>query len=192
LCYAKTLTAAVALAVTAYAQTSAAVDPAGQGLSVTQPSSSVWWVQGGQNTLAWTCRNTQISTFTVVVMNSNPQILAAPEAYLANLKNADCSELIQPNQFTPATGYTIGLANPLNQSDYYAISETFEIKAAGAAYASVTTTDIGGTPTASNSGGASPTSGGAASGTSPGAATKATKVTSGLLGVAAGLFAFLV
>jgi len=184
----KSALSVLAVAAATYAQ-STAVDPAGQGLSITQPSSGIWWVQGGQNTLAWTCRNTQISTFTVVVLNSNPQILAAGEPYLANLNNADCSELIQPNQFTPATGYSIALANPSNVTDYYAISEQFEIKSAGSPYASVTTTDNGG-PTSSSSGGASPTSEGAASGASSGAATHATKVTTGLLGVAAGLFAF--
>jgi len=178
-----------ACAAVAYSQITAN-DPA-EGLSVTQPSTSVWWVQNSQNTIAWTCRNTQIQTFTVLVSNTDPKILTQPQAFLANLKNADCSELIQASEFPTGPGYQILLANPVNQTDIYAVSELFEIKAAGSAFASVTTTDIGGSQTASSSSSATQTSGSAASSTSTGAATKSAKVTGGLLGLAAGLFAFL-
>jgi len=187
-----TVSTLLAFAASSYAQSSIALDPAGQGLQITQPSGSIWWVAETANSVAWTCRNTQIQTFTILVSNQNPQILAQPQAFKANVPNADCSENIMGSEFPAGPGYQIGLANINNQTDIYALSEVFEIKPKGSAFASVTTTDLGG-PTSSTTGGsgsASPTSGSAQSGASSGAATKGTKVTSGLLGVAAGLFAF--
>jgi len=182
----------ITFAAASYAQSSIALDPAGQGLKITLPSSADWWVQQNQNVVAWTCLDTQIPLFTLLVLNSDPAILAAPEPFMANLKNTDCSETIQASDFTAAQGYQIALANPSNVTDIYAISEPFEIKPKGSAFATVTTTDIGASQTASSSGSstASATSGGASSGTSSGAATKGTQVTSGLLGIAAGLLAF--
>ena len=38
-----------------------------------------------------------------------------------SVNNADCSELIQPAEFPPATGYQIALANPSNETDVCAI-----------------------------------------------------------------------
>jgi hypothetical protein len=49
----------------------------------------------------------------------NPAVLVAPQAILAIQQNADCSKLITQEQSaqTPATGYSILLANPLNSTD---------------------------------------------------------------------------
>lgn len=72
----------------------------------------------------------------------------------------------------------------------YALSDVFEIKPKGSTFASVTTTDLGG-PTSSSTDGNSPSPTSGSAQQSSGAAAHATKVTSGLLGVVAGLFAFV-
>jgi hypothetical protein len=122
------------------------------------------------------------------VNNTNPAILAAPEAIVANVPNADCSQSITVQQaaLTPSTGYTVVLANILNETDVchfffhlfeshtsyvsqiYAVSQEFEVKALGAAYppASATPTDDPSASTAGATSGSSTASGASASSTS--------------------------
>jgi hypothetical protein len=121
------------------------------------------------------------------VNNTNPTILAAPEAIVANVPNADCSQSITVQQaaLTPSTGYTVVLANILNEtevchffssfeshtayvSQIYAVSQEFEVKALGAAYppSSATPTDDPSASTAGAASGSSTASGASASSTS--------------------------
>ena len=55
-------------------------------------------------------------SLTTRVNNTNPTILAAPEAIVANVPNADCSFSITVQQavLTPSTGYTLIFADPTN------------------------------------------------------------------------------
>jgi len=110
-------------------------------LEVTSPSSSIWWVAKSQNVLSWTCQNVTFPQFTVLVNNSNPAILVSPLAIIAQQDNFDCSIIITQDQSDqPAgTGWTILLANPLNETDVYATSQPFEIKPLGSLYPSQTT-----------------------------------------------------
>ncbi|KAF8841090.1 hypothetical protein BDN67DRAFT_1068755 [Paxillus ammoniavirescens] len=119
------LLAAAALASAASAQ-----------LTVTNPSANSWWVAQSANTLAWTCNTSPYQTYTVVLTNSNPSILSGPLAIIAIQQNYDCSETITQQQAAQpaATGYIIQLTNPLNNTEVYAESEPFEIKALGSAY----------------------------------------------------------
>jgi hypothetical protein len=52
------------------------------------------------------------------VNNSNPTILPTFEAIVANIPNADCSHTITIQQaaLTPAQGYTLMLADSLNET----------------------------------------------------------------------------
>ncbi|KIJ15393.1 hypothetical protein PAXINDRAFT_169234 [Paxillus involutus ATCC 200175] len=119
------LLAAAALASVASAQ-----------LTITNPSANSWWVAQSANTLAWTCNTSPYQTYTVVLTNTNPSILSGPLAIIAIQQNYDCSETITQQQSAQpaATGYTIQLTNPLNNTEVYAESEPFEIKALGSAY----------------------------------------------------------
>ncbi|KIM64895.1 hypothetical protein SCLCIDRAFT_1213000 [Scleroderma citrinum Foug A] len=105
-------------------------------LTITNPTSDSWWVAQSSNTLAWTCDTSTYSNFTVLLANSNPSILVQPIAIIAIEPNYDCSKTITQQQASqpPSTGYTVLLANPLNSSDVYATSQSFEIKALGSSY----------------------------------------------------------
>ncbi|KAI0249751.1 hypothetical protein BJV78DRAFT_1276034 [Lactifluus subvellereus] len=131
----------------------------------------LWWVAQSENTLVWACRdNPPAASYTLLVNNTNPTILAAPEAIVANIPNADCSHSITLQQavLTPATGYTVIFADILDQTKIYAVSKPFEVKALGATYpsASATPADDPLTSTAGAASGSSTASGASASSTS--------------------------
>lgn len=91
------------------------------------------------NTLSWTCHESQFTNFTVLyvshsylrphgpcadsglysVGNTNPSILSQPQAIIAIENNFDCSKTITQEQeiFPAGSGYTILLANTLNNTD---------------------------------------------------------------------------
>ncbi|KAJ2912831.1 hypothetical protein MD484_g7584, partial [Candolleomyces efflorescens] len=106
---------------------------------VTTPSSSNWWVARSTNILEWTCRESGApAQFTVLIGNSDPTILVQPLAIIAQQNNFDCSIIITQDQANQAAGqgYQVYLANPLNNTDVYAVSEPFEIKPLGSLYPS--------------------------------------------------------
>jgi len=122
-------------------------------LEVTTPSAANWWVAQSQNLLAWTCQNTTIGNFTVLVSNTTPTILDAPLAIIAMQDNFDCSIIVGQSvgNLPAGSGYQVLLANPLNITDVYASSQQFEIKPIGSAYPTqVTSSAVG---TASGTGG---------------------------------------
>ncbi|KAI0284595.1 hypothetical protein BGY98DRAFT_1183486 [Russula aff. rugulosa BPL654] len=93
-----------------------------------------------ENTIVWTCHtDVPASTngdYQLLVNNTNPLILTSAEAIVADVPNADCSHTITTQQaaLTAATGYTLILADPIDQTKIYAVSQPFEIKALGATY----------------------------------------------------------
>ena len=124
----------------------------------------------------------------VRVNNTNPTILAAPEAVVANVPNSDCSFSLTVQQvaLTPATGYTAIFADILDQTkvrhfsififfrsiselsptpQIYATSQPFEIKALGAAYPASSATPAGTSTSTSTSSGSSSASSSTASST---------------------------
>jgi len=153
--------------------------------------SDLWWVAQSENNIVWTCHeNTALSNFTILVANSNQNVLVSPEAIIAIQPNFDCSETITTQQanLPVASGYTVQFANPFNSSDIYAQSAPFEIKALGATYpaASATPTESGVSSTGS---GTATSSGSSSSSTSKSAAYSVTPQKFGVLGVVAGLAA---
>ncbi|KAF8721431.1 hypothetical protein AX14_010373 [Amanita brunnescens Koide BX004] len=109
---------------------------AGQNLQIIQPNANWWWVAKSQNTMSWDCTNPPAQQYTVLITNSNPAVLSGPLAFIAELSNSDCSELLTQDQINqaPATGYQLLFADILNSSHVYGTSEPFEIKALGSAY----------------------------------------------------------
>lgn len=105
-------------------------------LEVTTPSSSAWWVAQSTNLLAWTCQNTTVTNFTVLISNSNPAVLVQPQAIIAIQNTFDCSILVTQDQANqaPGTGYQILLADVFNSTDVFASSQPFEIKPLGSAF----------------------------------------------------------
>lgn len=107
--------------------------------------------------------------------NSNPTVLQGNFALIGIQENFDCSEGLAANQvnFTASDGYTILLANPLNQTQVYATSDVFEIKAQGATYPASSATPTDGSSTAASgsstgsASGSSNTSGSSSSGALP-------------------------
>jgi len=114
-------------------------------LTITQPSSALWWVNAEQDTMAWTCNtNTQYPSFTVLVQNPTLQVI--PLAIIAIQNNFDCSHLLTP-QVTAGTGWVLQFADPLNNTHVYATSQPFEVKAAGSAYPTNVSTNAPATAT---------------------------------------------
>ncbi|WVQ99450.1 hypothetical protein IAU59_006585 [Kwoniella sp. CBS 9459] len=101
-------------------------------LKVTQPTAAHWWVAQSLNTLAWD--GSDPAQFSVFISNPDQNVLTSILALTSVTYTYDKSKTINPGNITPATGYTILLTNPLNSSDVYARSETFEIKAVGSEY----------------------------------------------------------
>jgi len=140
-----------------------AVTADSSGLSIVVPGGAdLWWVGDAQNNIVWTCQTSPFSNFTVLIANQDPKVLASAIAVIAIENNYDCSKTIIPDQsnLTAATGYVVQFANTLNETDVYAQSQPFEIKAPGSAYpdpsatpsASGTSTGTASTaPTASSS-----------------------------------------
>jgi hypothetical protein len=148
------------LAATAAALFGAAV----ADLKVVVPGGSdLWWVAKSQNNIVWTCQDSPYSNFTILIANQNTQVLSSPIAIVAIENNFDCSKTITPDQANqpPGTGYMVQLANILNETDVYAQTQPFEIKALGAAYPASSAT-----PTATGTSSGSAAGGSASTGTS--------------------------
>ncbi|WWC70045.1 uncharacterized protein I206_103989 [Kwoniella pini CBS 10737] len=101
-------------------------------LKITQPTADHWWVAQSLGTLAWD--GISPDQFSVFLSNSDTNVLTSLLALTSITYAYDTSKTINPGSITPSGGYTILLTNPLNSSDVYAKSETFEIKAVGSAY----------------------------------------------------------
>ncbi|KAI0311636.1 hypothetical protein OF83DRAFT_1221702 [Amylostereum chailletii] len=124
----------------------------------------VWWVADSQNTMVWTCHiDAPAVTYQLLIANGDPTILPAPQAIIANVANADCSHTITTQQaaLTPAQNYTLILADNLDQTKQYAVSQPFEVKAAGSSFpaSSATPTESLASSTASGTGSAASTTG---------------------------------
>ncbi|KAH9852451.1 hypothetical protein C2E23DRAFT_709571, partial [Lenzites betulinus] len=128
----------------------------------------LWWVAESDNVVSWTCKTSTVQQFTVLIANQNTAILTAPQAFIAQQNNFDCSKLITKDQVNmqPGTGYTIQLANIFNETDVYAESQPFEIKALGAAYPATSATPTNSQSATGAVSGSSTATGAAASGSS--------------------------
>ncbi|KAF9558574.1 hypothetical protein CPC08DRAFT_751390 [Agrocybe pediades] len=105
-------------------------------LQVTRPSSDIWWVAKSNNVIAWTCQDTDIQQFTVLIGNVDPQVQTAPGAIIGIQNNFDCSILLNADQFSQGvgTGWQVLLADIFNNTHVYATSQPFEIKPQGSPY----------------------------------------------------------
>ncbi|WVQ67613.1 uncharacterized protein L199_005816 [Kwoniella botswanensis] len=122
-------------------------------LTVTEPRADHWWVAQSLNTLAW--EGSSPDQFSVFLSNSDTNVLTSILALTSVTYAYDRSKTINPGGVTPSGGYTILLTNPLNSSDVYAKSETFEIKAVGSTYPPQDSAGSGSSASASGSGTAS-------------------------------------
>ncbi|WVF71508.1 hypothetical protein IAT40_006314 [Kwoniella sp. CBS 6097] len=161
-------------------------------LKVTQPTADHWWVAQSLNTLAWD--GSDPSQFSVFISNPDQNVLTSILALTSVTYAYDKSKTINPGNITPATGYTILLTNPLNSSDIYAKSETFEIKAVGSEYppqTPVPTAAASGSDAAQSGSGSATSSSAQASSTGGNSAgLKGSSVSAGcVIVVAAGLIA---
>jgi len=129
---------------------------AAQDFQILSPSGSIWWVAESENQISWDCKNPQAitdSNFTVLLKGPS---FAAPQAIIAIEKNEDCIKTITKDQANQPSGngYTIYLADPLNNTHVFATSEQFEIQPLGSKYPSQVSSSASaasGTATASSS-----------------------------------------
>ncbi|WWD17243.1 hypothetical protein CI109_101681 [Kwoniella shandongensis] len=132
-------------------------------LTITQPSAAHWWVGQSLNTLAWD--GSDPSQFSVFLANPDTSVLTSMLALESIVMTYQTSLTINPGNIKAATGYTLLLTNPLNSSDVYATSESFEIKPVGSTYPPQTTTGNTSTTATFNTSGTATGAGTAPSGT---------------------------
>jgi len=108
--------------------------------SILTPSASIWWVAQSENVMSWDCKSPQAIAdvdFTILIQTpTTPPTL--PLAIIAIQKNDACTITVSHDKSNqaPGTGYVLLLANTLNNTDVYATSQPFEIKALGSLYPS--------------------------------------------------------
>ncbi|KAG8740741.1 hypothetical protein FRC10_003946 [Ceratobasidium sp. 414] len=127
-------------------------------LTISEPSSERWWVAQSQNTLRWSCNTSPYTNWTVLITNPDVTILSGPLALIAIREyNYDCSKTIIPGeQLKPGTGYNMVFANPFNNTDIFATSQSFEVKPVGSTYPPQITTSEALTATGGASGTSAP------------------------------------
>ncbi|KAF7289808.1 hypothetical protein MIND_01355100 [Mycena indigotica] len=135
--------AALALALAGAA--SAAVST--NGLKILAPGGdNLWWLQGQDNNVVWTCSQSQIPQFTVWLNNTDTaSTISAITALISVEPNYVCAQLLTANLLSRApvgTGYTIVLTSITNATEIYAVSDPFEIKALSAGYPPATNTPV--------------------------------------------------
>ncbi|WWC94236.1 hypothetical protein V866_001076 [Kwoniella sp. B9012] len=142
-------------------------------LTVTEPRADHWWVAQSLNTLAW--EGSSPDQFSVFLSNSDTNVLTSILALTSVTYAYDRSKTINPGGVTPSGGYTILLTNPLNSSDVYAKSETFEIKAVGSTYPPQDSSSSSGSSAAASGSG---TASGSATSSAAGASASSTGLNS--------------
>ncbi|WWC89257.1 uncharacterized protein L201_004178 [Kwoniella dendrophila CBS 6074] len=160
-------------------------------LTVTEPRTDHWWVAQSLNTLAWD--GSTPDQFSVFLSNSDTNVLTSLLALTSVTYAYDRSKTINPGGITPSGGYTILLTNPLNSSDVYAKSETFEIKAVGSNYpaqVSAPASAASGSASASGSATSTSSSSGSASPSEKSSGSSKLNVSAGLVGMLAALGGF--
>jgi len=127
--------------------------------------SNEWWIANSTNLLTWNCnQNTDPNqqNFTVLVNNPTNPDLPSAFAIISIEENFVCDLLVTASQMgaLPAgTGYVVQFANPLNNTDVYVQSASFEIKPFGSTYPSTTASESSSPTSSGSSSSASPTSG---------------------------------
>ncbi|KAJ7207246.1 hypothetical protein GGX14DRAFT_456696, partial [Mycena pura] len=134
-----------AIAALAFAGAASAAFSSG-GLSILAPGrDKLYWLVGMENNIVWTCGESKFNQFTVSINNSDISLLTDIQAIIAQEQNYNCEQLVTPNDVNVPVGdgYTIVLADPLNGTNVYAVSDEFSVKPMSAGYppASATPTD---------------------------------------------------
>jgi hypothetical protein len=143
------------------------------GLTILAPGGdNLWWLQGQDNNVVWTCSTSTVQTFTVWLNNTDvAKTISAITAIVAVEQNYNCAQLIAANlnNAPVGTGYTIVFTDITNATNVYAVSDPFEIKALSAGYplATNTPTDTGSATVVKGS--ATAVLGSGSSGSAPGA-----------------------
>ncbi|KAF7350307.1 hypothetical protein MVEN_01335000 [Mycena venus] len=115
------------------------------GLKILAPGGDgLWWIAAQQNNVVWTCGESTFPQFTILINNSDTSLLTAITPLIAVEQNYNCNQGIASNLITQpvGTGYTIVLADILNSTNIYAVSDPFEIKALSAGYPPTSNTPV--------------------------------------------------
>jgi len=123
----------------------ASADFSSNGLKILAPGGpNLWWLQDQLNNIAWTCAESTIQQFTVLINNSDVSLLTDIQAIVAQQNNFDCVEGLTANQVSMpiGDGYTIVFADIINGSHVYAVSDPFSIKAVSAGYPQTSATPV--------------------------------------------------
>ncbi|EIW56420.1 uncharacterized protein TRAVEDRAFT_49246 [Trametes versicolor FP-101664 SS1] len=103
-------------------------------LEITAPSQSVFWVQDTSNTITWTFNEGDPSPLTIILENTDPQILNGVGLALTSSVDTSAESFTVANVTFPAVnGYTVEFVDPVNNNVVFASSAVFMIKPAGSA-----------------------------------------------------------
>ncbi|KAK7690512.1 hypothetical protein QCA50_005610 [Cerrena zonata] len=128
-------------------------------ITITQPSSSDFWVQNTTNIIAWSFDQGDTNPISIIVTNSNNTFLNGNFSIAEFVDLSNGTFTVTNVTLVEADGYTVSFVNPINQTVILATSQSFSVKPAG------TTPASSGTPT---SGSTSTSASASASGTSSG------------------------
>jgi len=143
-------------------------------LSITNPSSSDFWVQFTSNVIDWSFSSGDPSPVDITITNSNSSFLNGAFFIARGLAASAGSFTVTNVTLRVADGYTVNFVNSTNGTQIFASSGTFQVKQAGtppATNASATSPGSSSNTSASGSASGSGASGTATTSSSRGAAT---------------------
>ncbi|CAL1698421.1 unnamed protein product [Somion occarium] len=100
-------------------------------ISITGPSGSAYWVQNTSNVINWTFEQGDPNPASIIVTNSNNTFLNGAFSIAEFLDLSNKTFTVTNVTLRVADGYTVSLVNPQNQSEVFASSSTFSVRAPG-------------------------------------------------------------
>ncbi|THH33384.1 hypothetical protein EUX98_g818 [Antrodiella citrinella] len=162
-------------------------------ISITGPSETEYWVQFTSNNISWSFAAGDPNPVSIIIQNGNASFLNGAFSIAQNIDVSLESFTVTNVTLNVDDGFQVAFVNPSNQSQIYATSSNFSVKAPGTAPAPPINATASASSSSSSPSATSPTSSGAASPTGNAAShSGATTVSAGVMGaiVAGGIAAF--
>jgi len=129
-------------------------------ITISDPSSTLYWVQFQSNTISWGFDQGDPSPISIIITNSNNSFLNGAFSIAQFVDVSQQTFIVSNVTLKVGTGYVVNFVNPSNASDVFALSDQFEVKPNG--------TTLAPTPSHSSSSSTSDSQSGSPSGTQTG------------------------
>jgi len=107
-------------------------------ITINTPSASQYWVQDASNLIVWVYNQGDPSTVDIVVTNSDNQTLNGAFSIARGVPVSQETLTVTNVTLRVGTGYTVSFVDTTNETQVFAQSSTFEVKAAGTSPAPTT------------------------------------------------------